>query len=248
MRWLLAIGLVGCSTATEQVPDSGVDGGSCELVGPWRACGVRCDQGCDDDSVCAFELGVCAPAPAELGMDTCVIRRDFDTTNHYCYGNDRFCATTAAPNDDGSRSGTCVPRAACEVSLAEFPFTCFYADGADFGRGPPAFDGECGGEEEASMCGGRCGGCEPVVRGREFQFCVGVSSTRGAGVCAVSPRRCDLRYPIGDARFSDTPERGCLLTPEEPDVGWVVLMETCLAYRAQFDGIECRDESWRIEP
>ena len=246
-RWaLLSLALLAaCGGDDDATPaDAGFTGdvGSCDFVGPLRACAPRCDDPCAAGSSCIFDLGLCLPAPVDEqpGLDTCALAEgDLEPRQHYCWGADAFCAFTAPPGPVGVRTGTCVPRALCDDVPSDRPFECVYSDGLPYESGPPPYEGECAGEPRFGFCGGPCGDCMPSNRFDDWRFCVGLDETRGVGVCAVSERRCDVFFP--QAGLGRDPDLACLLTRGEREPGWIVRMDTCRAYRERFPAVSCLD-------
>ncbi|MBX3269545.1 MAG: hypothetical protein KF729_04760 [Sandaracinaceae bacterium] len=148
-------------------------------------------------------------------------------------------------------SGVCVHPEYCRWLLEQPELTdirCRYSEGTLFENGPPDQPCGAGADELFGFCGGRCGDtCPDPFDG--VPSCVGVSETRGFGVCARSRVRCGRR----DGSVAGIPPGGaCMLLspmalPEYAGHGWRVVRETCVAYRARFPeevrclGIDGRD-------
>lgn len=140
---------------------------------------------------------------------------------------------------------------------------CRYSEGTLFEDGPP--DHECapGADALAPFCGGACGDACPIYP-RAYGGCVGVSETRGFGVCVpqgavrCEPASIEATSAALGACFNELwalsgdPEQECVcmalsptLLPEYADNGWAVARQSCVAYRARYPGeVRCLDATW----
>lgn len=241
--------------------DAILDGGMCTWFGSTRECTPWCGLPCPPGSVCGGDrFGVCSPA-AESCSISLVSGWQYD-----CRGG-RVCLTREDGRiSDDHWSGRCVASEYCRwlnANAAARPdLRCRYSEGTLFVDGPPEHECALGAYEHDPLCGGRCGDACPAYMS-DRGGCVGVSETRGFGVCVPDSRaRCnpppaDVSSDLGRCSIqlnllSGDPDVRCacmILSPTEPPEysgnGWAVSLETCLAYRARYpDEVRCVDETW----
>lgn len=249
--------------------DAFVDGSTegCEPIGGYTRCGPTCPTAdCGPGIVCVDELQICSPQTGfadgvEQGPNNCWIGYEDTDTAEYCWNGD-LCAERAGPDGYGDDrfGGRCVREAYCqEVIRTEVGSRCRYSDRSYYADGPPYPD-VCpdGGHPLLGFCGGPCGAC-PVMdlRGvsNDNVDCIGVSESRGWGICAFrGDQMCQRDQRVGQlAGYSDIlGETFACLVPFDPSSddglarrGWIVLLETCLAYREAFgDEFDCVDDGW----
>lgn len=232
--------------------DAGPDaGGACGQVGCFRRCDT-CEQSCNaaEGLSCDALVGLCLPERTRQGCG-------FFTPGiaaTWCESG-RPCAIRP-----GDASGECMPPQVCvEARDAGLPeFDCFYADGTPVVTGPPA--ASCPpSDPRAPFCGGACGRIDcPIARTDSWigglpPDCVGLSDTRGYGVCRLSLPSCARDNTLegcldyyGDACV-------CMLLSPSPSAdmgrGFTVFASGCRQYRAQFpDSVQCMDENWQVLP
>ncbi|MBX3273919.1 MAG: hypothetical protein KF729_26885 [Sandaracinaceae bacterium] len=180
----------------------------------------------------------------------------------YCYRGARLCATSELHRThEDTWGGVCVDHAYCRWVLGQPELAhirCRYSEGTLFDEGPP--DEPCGTGSDPSwpFCGGQCGDrCPGTYHGPSFSpSCVGISESRGFGVCAPSRLRCSPVDPslgldpiqgLDECQAAGGVDCVCMLLspvalPEYADHGWGVARRSCVAYRDRFPTeVRCLD-------
>lgn len=242
--------------------DAGSDTGpgDCSSIAGYRRCDV-CTEPCPRPATwCEDDRGVCVP-------------RDRDYCSYglqhawgIVCGTGRPCAVGRDPDrNPDDFGGPCVSVDFCLASADAGlpPFECVYPDLTPVTRPPPA--AECpASNPRAPFCAGACGTVEcpvttepaviPPGATRELErACVGLSDTRGFGVCAYAGYQCNQRHIdmwLGLCRGFYDEDCACMVTrPRSPwveeDFGFLVLGSACRAYRDVYpDSIECHGAGW----
>ncbi|UJR83714.1 hypothetical protein [Sandaracinus amylolyticus] len=273
--------LVGCAISHRggELDDGGGSASSCDRIAGYRVCPYDvCPDPCLDEGQCILSLGVCVPPSVPPGDprigSSCHLnsREDPRDTemNWFCLSGD-YCAVDREGGDPRSLSGPCVSAEMCDVADEDgLDARCMYSDRTPFVNGPPSVD-ECPPppDPEGTFCGGPCEPCpwvsgipflpgNPTSYGAPRVSCVGVSETRGLGICAFDR--------FGECTEGDTlTARLCLeqlgrpcacmrlltdVTPDVPIVRFVTFADSCRAYRAMFpEDVECMDPmTWEPLP
>lgn len=162
--------------------------------------------------------------------------------------------------------GVCVEEEYCRWvrdGAREPSVRCRYSEGHPFENGAPDVACAGGATAESPFCGGACSNC-PRIEPWEYMSeptCVGVSETRGFGVCAPYSVRCSPGPAVISTLLECTRRLDRLGAPEPRECacmvlapamvlelanhGWPVALESCLAYRDAFPGqVRCFDETW----
>lgn len=240
-----------------------LDGGMCEPFGTTRPCAPQCGLPCPEGRRCNefWELCTYVEPREECGVD-------LRFGNPFNCREGRTCVTTERfRSSEWSWGGACVDPEFCRW-LQTNPDVredqrCRYSEGTLFEDGPPDHPCAPGADELAPFCGGACGDACPIYP-REYGGCVGVSETRGFGVCVPQGHvRCDpaSEWQTTEALgacfrelwgLSGDTDQECVcmalsptLLPEYADNGWAVSQQTCVAYRARYpDEVRCLDATW----
>lgn len=253
--------------------DASADG-PCAPVGGYIPCDGECEVECRDLGrlLCAPAVGVCWPHDTveELrGNDNCHINYLDHPSVSYCWSGN-ICAARPDPVTPGypdltedAFAGNCVRPEYCdEVGETDIGAQCRYSDGSLYVNGPPEVD-ECppGGNPLTPFCGGPCSpeGCpftEPwhMPHGDSYDVsCVGMSETRGIGVCAIGTNLgCRPEEPgiVEACEFAWGEPCLCLVVQDDDgprDWGWPTMADSCRAYRDMFPAdFECFDEGWNL--
>lgn len=281
---LVCASAIACSDA-HTIRDSGVDGGDpndagihdggppdarptdCERIDTFQRCDGRCTASdCPRGTRCVEALHVCLP-PVTSGTSGCWMN---EAVSDYCDSGGACQLTERGEN----LSGPCAPASLC-LALAEAGLSpdCVWSDRTSVVSGPPPATCAAPDDARAPFCGGACegvscpsrpGGGGSVVNpsGGSTQ-CVGVSDTRGFGMCVWSATYCreplDPEDPDEVAAWQywqdlcregyDGEPCACLvLEPQEGrQRGYYTLRTACLAYAAAHPGrASCREASWAI--
>jgi len=260
----------------------GPEAAECGCVAGFRRCDT-CELRCILGEGCREELGVCRARDSDdFGgrgfADTCRFRTDGASHPGYAGGSGgEFCVTGnvcavevgATGTEDDQLAGICMPVEFCLARESADPplpegRRCVYADGSEVVDGPPPVACPPFEHPKTLFCGGSCG--ERVCPGRGGRVggitdpaypCVGLSETRGFGLCALSEERCLLAEPDHTHLLID----GCSLGEDEPCVcmvpqpqegerqeGYPVFESACRAYVAGLPpGVaDCRDADWNL--
>jgi hypothetical protein len=179
----------------------------------------------------------------------------------YCWG-DLICASTPGTDsdpEDREYRGVCVSEEYCrDAPAAGIDVTCIYSDETTFVTGPPD-EPVCppAPDPRTPFCGGPCGsdGCpfsEPRLLPLNGVSCVGLSDTRGLGICALhtrgqscAPGVTSLMTGCHDPGVYGTPCL-CLVLRRGDELethGWITLESSCRAYRDRYPAdFTCLDE------
>ncbi len=239
--------------------------GPCAPVGGYLPCDGECERECPNRArfFCAPELGVCYPfhtIEEDRGGEYCNVRYRPSTRAVYCYSGNICAVRPTEDMSSDSFGGLCVRPEFCdEVDETELGAVCRYSDGTTYEEGPPEVE-ECPeGNPLTPFCGGPCDpdGCPftipPHRPGGWEVSCVGISETRGIGVCALH-----TKYPC--TPIDDTSTEGCELYWGQPclclvhregdgyrDWGWATMADSCRAYRDMYPGdFGCFDAEWHL--
>lgn len=250
--------------AADGAADAGpFDAGECWL-GTTRLCDPYCSLRCPPEAPSCSDdhYSICAsPSTTDpRSHEQCNISLEFGSD--YCYSG-AVCALYEAhhlPGDPAWNGGGCVDPTYCRWVLDQPELAqvrCRYSEGTLFVEGPPDHACPSGSDPGAPLCGGRCGDtCPPGFEDGAFgrPACVGLSETRGVGVCVPSPRpRCDASRPDGIVRaLNECGYQGgvdcvCMVLsptelPEFANYGWGVARDSCLAYRERYPAeVRCVD-------
>ncbi len=251
------------SDAAPDSPDASLgDAGTCPDLGETRLCAPLCGVPCPPLYGCSDLYATCYDIDADpRGNEQCQVNLEFG--GQYCYRGARLCAVHEGHRSPGDRSwgGVCVSDEYCrwvqtEPSLEDI--RCRYSEGTLFEDGPPDHPCGVGAHPSDPFCGGRCG--DTCSRGfiAVTPACVGISETRGFGVCVRTPRpRCSPEdWDHGATQLDECQLAGfgesdcvCMLLspvelPEYSERGWAVATQTCLAYRERYPGeVRCYDRT-----
>ncbi len=247
------------------VPDA-----DCEYIAGFRRCDSQCSRPCNAlTGRCVESVGVCA-GPRTGSQTGCQFTPD--DFGEYCSDGTPCAAslplaTTCSPVLPGGPPRTyCGPCMTVEFCLAARgeglpPFECVWSDGTHVVTGPPP--GECPTSPDPvePFCGGACGvvDCQALSTAT-FGIsgaCIGVSDTRGFGVCELASSRCTeagVRSTLDLCAHQTGRECACLTpsplaTSTTTPFGFPVFRSVCLAYRDHFPAnADCMDGTWTSIP
>lgn len=240
-----------------------MDAGECAWLGETRLCSPFCAEPCPPMQGCSTARAFCFPGDSDPRGDETQCAVDLEFGNPYCYRGARLCAVDERSRpDEASWVGACVSQEYCRWVLGESSLDhirCRYSEGTAFVNGPPDEPCGVGAAERSPFCGGRCGDTCPESFLAETPACVGISETRGFGVCTLAAyHRCSPNAIDGGASQLDYCERAaggpdcvCMVLspvelPDYSDRGWGVARQSCVAYRSRFpDNVRCYDRGGR---
>lgn len=235
---------------------------TCGCIDGFRRCDT-CEEDCPFGWSCSDSALVCRNRPLPDHFETCLFVSDGDgRVGHYC-STGLPCVVDAAQQgtSESPFSGVCMPESFCRsISTADPPLAearkCVYSDGSDFINGPPT--SECPfNDASARWCGGSCGSSDMcpdvpvfgIVMTYEPGSCLGVSETRGYGMCAVSRDVCRQSEPadnqIALTNCGGTENESCVcVVADGDDVGIIATDSACSAYASSHSDVSCRGANW----
>lgn len=253
---------------------------ACGCIDGFRRCDLcdaRCPLGWGHENV---EAQVCRALDIEAPdawQDTCGFHIDDEgfegrVSISYCETG-KVCAVGA--DDDGVGvnpfGGKCFPVSFCLAAQTADPpaphVRCVYSDGSEVVDGPPPM-AECPeGDPRQPFCGGPCGESTrcptPAARERDGFFdttwpfepgpCVGLSESRGMGVCGMQFGRYQRGAGSDDIDYCEAwYGEPCLILvthPQSFEHGHALIASVCHEYVALFpESAECRNALWEVVP
>ncbi|NOY93654.1 MAG: hypothetical protein GXP55_20910 [Deltaproteobacteria bacterium] len=256
--------------------DARVDAGdpACPWLGPYRPCGDGCAHEPFPYDSCRSETEFC-----DLNLDLCFPVVNSDPRGELgCFVGypDPHPQPQVPPTYcwDGKPclAGHCVDDSICRIA-PEFRegMQCVYSDGTLYENGPPYPDScPSAGDPRTPFCGGPCGECPIFDYGESSLYfdpwpqssCIGVSETRGLGICTFyQPNGCargsvDPLDVFGQFEIFGLGLPACLvlLDPSKPDgfedIGTPTMASSCRAWLSRFPDAPyaCLDRDWNPIP
>ncbi len=240
------------------IPDGDLpDGTDCSEVGGYRRCGLdQCPYLCPGSPPerCSNYVPLCLPRLVDQGC-TYELGEFMSIPNPCNAGGPCLYVGTSSP--ENGQNGYCVESIdLCLTDPDEArlpPYHCRWTDMTVVTRAPPPASCPPPADPRAPFCAGSCDTeCGPPSYGG----CIGLSDTRGFGVCTYG-LPCYDSMPVELRSFWDMCNRdserrpcACLILRPQPDEapfprGVLMYAPSCQAYRAAYPtGVECRDIDW----
>lgn len=234
----------------------------CSEIAGYRRCDARCPRPCTSPARCLAEIGLCVTRPP-TGYEGCTFPAVgvFPRSSSYCSWSGGPCLVYEGDGTTDNWHGFCLGADVCIAAEGRgLPFTCRYGDGSVVVSGPPS-DLCPSPVVDAPWCGGSCGivpdGC-PNTDGpfgtNITPSCIGLSDTRGYGVCVYDEIDCDdtwsrfgpdqYLFMLDACSTNYGAPCACMQVAGGPDgpQSHFVKADACLGYRSGFpSSVECLD-------
>lgn len=234
------------------------DGTDCSEVAGFRRCAAdQCPYLCPGrvPPRCSNAVPLCLPRRSAEEDPSCMYDiGELGELPDYCERGDPCVMSGDVPAED-EQWGACLDAEDIELCLTDYrdvdlpPFHCVWTDMTPITQRPPSAACPSPAHPDAPFCSGACSD-------QDCPACIGLSDTRGFGVCVASTFPCYedmpsfLRNRIEEcSRDHGVPCACMVLTPQPADApfprGNVVVADACLGYEGIYpDGVQCRDADW----